>query len=641
MTITDVGPIVTAFGLGGLLVLSLAIYFLQNPAVFFRILALIARLLYRLKLSNSRTRIGTELEAVLNNAGQVLQREMPGVFRSSVRLSWIRDGDQFSQIEEGRIVLFVKDNINTDEFLADSTMLYVRQSVVFDSRPFLERELVDSIDTALAQRFLIHNRQAYENLQEKYVKPWIKEDRRRGYYELACTLDDYGVLTRIVLSEYGHLALRLAGRSSTASGRAETVEFAQFVSRVVKRDRDAVQFRFSRSLFNSTVALIARPATRHREGLGLYKRKFLHDINTGVRVIHLLGRGKSNEEMVLRLASWALQSKFVTDVVKRNYVDSTRGGRRIPAICISCFSAKAVTALELTPVDEMYSALYDILPDTLTGLIEIVSVAREKDVQSKIVVRSPEGDNPIPRCVGQDGQNIERLKRRLSTDTERIDFIPWDFDPEILIKEALYPLRESEILRITVTDESASAKIALAPTVHMKYIDGKAGVNVRLAQDVIGYSIEFVDIDALLTPEEIAIEVFSRYVEPIRRDEVTIKNMVRHPEVIKVFVASDLFQDPAKQCKSSADFGELKSMLSGEYIDFVDWHESVEVRICNALSPLQQSDINSCRIRESSKQATVYVNSQLAARQAVGQNGKNAKAVSALTGYKVTIKVRT
>ena len=537
----------------------------------------------------------------------MLQREMPTLFSKSLRISWIREGPQFATLEEGQIVLYVKDNPNANEILADTTMLYIQKGVNFEARPYIDRPLVESIDIALAQRLLVNVPLAYESLQEKYIKPQLQYKSQRKLYELACTLDDYGVLTRIVMSEFSSLGLRQRGMTPTAFGRAETVRFAEFVRRIVTRNDDVVPLRFSGKLFNSTVALIARPESREWSGFRHYQRLFRNDIESGVRIIHLLGRGNQNEVLIRRLSRWALKSKLVAGIDVRDFVEATPDGIDIRAICVTCFSARVMTARDFNPVHEMYSALYEIVPETFTGEIEIVAIAREPNAKSKIVIRSSHDFNAIEKCVGTNDKNILELRVRLGADEELIDFILWEADPFKLITKALYPLRESEILDSRIDKETATAMISLLPTDFMGSIIGKDGINMRLAQQVTGYKIDFVEREAFLSLEEVAVQGISDSIKSISDGKIVVRHLVRHPERIKLFVSSSDFDDPAQVCKNEVVLERLATAMTVKHIDFINWDESIVTRIINSLAPLNPTEVVMHRVNEKNKTITIYV----------------------------------
>lgn len=483
----------TSFGLGSLFIALIGAYIIKNPLLLFKVSEIGSKISYRFRLSKHRRVIAKRLDFMLNSAALTFQNEMPAIFDKSIRLRWIENTESFADVGEGDIVLYMKDSRDANEVYANAVMLYVRNSLILDSRPFVERELLGAVDVSLAQRVLLNDSVAHECLQRQYLDPLLANERRRRMYELASSLEEHGVLTRIVLSEFSSLGLKLKGKRSTASTRQETVNFASFVERIVTRDSDDVTLRFRGKLFSSTIALVANTDTHRAMGIKFYQRKFRNDIDTGIRVIHLLGRGNRNLNLVRSLARWASGTGLVSNFVPRFFAEATPAGRQVRSVCISCYSAKLPTVLQLNPVEELHGALFEVLPDTITGELEILEIAREPNVRSKIIVRSLDGTNPISRCTGTDNENIAKIKSRLNAEYELIDFIVWNADPLELVKRAMYPLRDDEIFEIEFDSDVAKARIALWSSEYVGNIIGKAGINVRLAEKVTGYKIEIVE----------------------------------------------------------------------------------------------------------------------------------------------------
>src|SRR5690606_36124972 len=101
-------------------------------------------------------------------------------------------------------------------------------------------------DVSLAQTMLFGTKRAYEYLLETYVDPLLENSLEAKYFQLAETLKEAGVLTRIVLLEFGGLPNTLKGKSPTSRIRSETVYFVEFVERIVnRREEEMAQLRFS------------------------------------------------------------------------------------------------------------------------------------------------------------------------------------------------------------------------------------------------------------------------------------------------------------------------------------------------------------------------------------------------------------
>ena len=133
------------------------------------------------------------------------------------------------------------------------------------------------------------------------------------------------------------------------------------------------------------------------------------------------------------------------------------------------------------------------------GTVEVVSVARDPGMRTKIAVRSndPRVD-PVGACVGMRGMRVKNITNELGS--ERVDIIRYEEDICDFVTNALHPAKLGEI---RVNEESEPPTLFI----HIKNEDsrlafGKKAQNVRLAQKLVGYAIKFIIDDAEETPAE-------------------------------------------------------------------------------------------------------------------------------------------
>lgn len=131
------------------------------------------------------------------------------------------------------------------------------------------------------------------------------------------------------------------------------------------------------------------------------------------------------------------------------------------------------------------------------GTVEIVSVARDPGMRTKIAVRSndPRVD-PVGACVGMRGMRVKNITGELGS--ERVDIIRYEEDIRDYVTNALHPAKLGEI---HIDDENGILFI------HLKNEDsrlafGKKAQNVRLAQILINRKIKFIIDDAENAPTE-------------------------------------------------------------------------------------------------------------------------------------------
>ena len=121
------------------------------------------------------------------------------------------------------------------------------------------------------------------------------------------------------------------------------------------------------------------------------------------------------------------------------------------------------------------------------GVVEIVGIAREAGVRTKISVRSTDPRvDPVGACVGLRGLRVRNITDELSN--ERVDIIRYDDDLHTYLANAMQP---AKILRV---EEDRVRKLF---TVHVdeensRLAFGKKAQNVRLAQKLLQWTINIV-----------------------------------------------------------------------------------------------------------------------------------------------------
>ena len=170
----------------------------------------------------------------------------------------------------------------------------------------------------------------------------------------------------------------------------------------------------------------------------------------------------------------------------------------------------------------LVSKLFDReVPEVASGAVEIVNVAREAGVRTKLSVRSAqEGVDPVGSCVGQRGVRVQEVIRELNN--EKIDIIPFSEDLATYIQGALAP---AENLKIELNEKKGKAVVTV-PEDQLSLAIGRGGQNVRLAAKLTGYQITITSGGKVQTEatgaEEYEIDTFEGISEEAR--EYLIQN---------------------------------------------------------------------------------------------------------------------
>ncbi|MBI2448004.1 transcription termination/antitermination protein NusA [Candidatus Microgenomates bacterium] len=129
------------------------------------------------------------------------------------------------------------------------------------------------------------------------------------------------------------------------------------------------------------------------------------------------------------------------------------------------------------------------VPEIEAGTVEIMGIAREAGIRTKIAVRAlQEGVDPVGSCVGQRGTRVQAVLGELNN--EKIDIVLWDGNEEAYITNALSPAKIAEVK----LDKKRKEAIVYVESDQLSLAIGKSGQNVRLAAKLSDWKIDVLDV---------------------------------------------------------------------------------------------------------------------------------------------------
>ncbi|NDC40721.1 MAG: transcription termination/antitermination protein NusA [Chitinophagia bacterium] len=155
------------------------------------------------------------------------------------------------------------------------------------------------------------------------------------------------------------------------------------------------------------------------------------------------------------------------------------------------------------------------VPEIMDGLIVIKKIVREPGERAKVAVESYDDRiDPVGACVGMKGSRIHGIVRELRN--ENIDIINYTNNLQLLLQRSLTPAR---INKMHIDNDKKTADVYLDPD-QVSLAIGKKGVNIKLAQELTGYSIDvFRDVKEDVE-YDIDLDEFADEIEPWVIDEL-------------------------------------------------------------------------------------------------------------------------
>ena len=155
---------------------------------------------------------------------------------------------------------------------------------------------------------------------------------------------------------------------------------------------------------------------------------------------------------------------------------------------------------------ELVAKLFALeVPEIADGIVQIVAIAREAGVRTKLAVTSRNPDvDPVGACVGMKGSRVQMIVREF--ENEKIDIVPYSANPATFIMSSLNP---AQILRVDLNEATHRATV-IVPKDNLSLAIGKKGQNARLAARLTGWQLDIKSADEV-AEEEAAEEARIHY----------------------------------------------------------------------------------------------------------------------------------
>lgn len=156
------------------------------------------------------------------------------------------------------------------------------------------------------------------------------------------------------------------------------------------------------------------------------------------------------------------------------------------------------------------------VPEIGEEMIEIKGAARDPGQRAKIAVKSNDQRiDPVGACVGMRGSRVQAVSNELGG--ERIDIVLWDDNPAQLAINAIQP---AEVVSIVVDEEKHAMDVAVEDDSGVAQAIGRGGQNIRLAQELTGWELNVMTVDAANSKHEAeSEETLTNFIDALGVDE--------------------------------------------------------------------------------------------------------------------------
>lgn len=199
-------------------------------------------------------------------------------------------------------------------------------------------------------------------------------------------------------------------------------------------------------------------------------------------------KNKSKDVMIVDLG----KVEAIMPKSEQNPGERYRQGERLKAI-ISKVELKKDKYKEPGPIITLSRSSADFvkklfemeIPEIYDGLVEIIGIARQPSIRTKVIVKATRGDiDPVGACVGMKGVRIQSIVRELGN--ERIDIIHFSENPVEFLKNLISPAKPLEVK----VEQTAKEALIVVPDDSLSSAIGSNGSNVKLAAQLCQFKID-------------------------------------------------------------------------------------------------------------------------------------------------------
>lgn len=178
-------------------------------------------------------------------------------------------------------------------------------------------------------------------------------------------------------------------------------------------------------------------------------------------------------EGILRKKEQVNREEFKVGDRIRAYILKVKMGKESPFLELSRTHPnfiKKIFEMEITEIDQ--------------GVVEIIYVAREPGIKTKVVVMSKDPHiDPVGACIGVKGSRIQTIIKELQG--EKVDVVLFSNDIKKYLESAIAPIAIKNIY----IDELNKYAIIAVPDEQFSQVIGKNGINMRLVAKITKWKV--------------------------------------------------------------------------------------------------------------------------------------------------------
>lgn len=240
--------------------------------------------------------IHTKLKIETNGTTSIdrLNKVVPELNLPELAIEWVKPDEHGKiRLEPGKAIALLKYDKDNTQNIINATSIYVQNTLLNKTKPFLDSGIKKAVDFAIIREFLSKTPQK-DYIVSLYVDTCTEDfDRYGDAFNKVTKVEDEGLLARVLLREYAVWGNKLVGRIRNEDLVNESKSFLDFIYNIASRDFDELTpLVFNDATLKVAVLLVAKYDTYVENGIKPYVRRIREGFANGINTFYLLARNE-------------------------------------------------------------------------------------------------------------------------------------------------------------------------------------------------------------------------------------------------------------------------------------------------------------------------------------------------------------
>lgn len=433
--------------------------------------------------------------SVQSKINDICKSLAPELFDKSLKIKWIKKdkiNKIFSTSGPEEIIVHIIDEKNPNKNIVSILQEYASTSFIPNLRLALDYSFVYANEQYIISKIVQRSKNnALSVYYNDYVKKIVAEEEKE-FIKTFCILDKCEYYFPCFVNSLSYVDKNIDGYLLDDKTEKEVYSFTEFLYDIATKETwEEAELTFTGHLFRVSVILVAKKETLNLAGLRPHLDRIRYVMTQRVDRIYLRGIGKENIINVKRLVNLLKRLEYLNKIYEKKYIIAdTSGKQRILLIAVYENYYYKRIEYEKRQNEEIIKLLNTYIPEIENGSIEVLKVARERNIMTKVLLKTDlDYVDVVACCIGSNFQRKNSIESELLE--EDVYFIEYSSDTTSLIRNALTPFSDKWISKIEIRPKDKSA-IVIVDDDKIGLAIGKLGINVKLAQKLIGWNIKIL-----------------------------------------------------------------------------------------------------------------------------------------------------